>query len=379
MKVLFVLLAALRVAFVGDPQVDSERELEYARKSIYSELRNRNDLDLIIVLGDLVNEKPGLVQASEQLLDQTGKPWFRVHGNHDGSNPVRDTAVTMRHTCFILMNNIRRSRKGGYDGGLSESQKAWLRGQLDKIPAKDRIVICTHIPVSQSRGADSLANILSGRENVLYVSGHTHNVDRRIMERGKEELIVGASCGTWWRGVKDKDGIPYALMNCGAPRGYFVADFKTCTFLSRPGYWYRLAYKAIGRQEGSSAHVLDGTLYVNVFGGSRDGKVSVGVGPASKLEGGLLSAKWPRLLKLIHRYCTAPETRAVIEANSRLSKEYRREHRDEFMPLRDMPSPHVWAIDLDARTLERLKQAGEVTLHYQDRNMRLDEKLLISF
>lgn len=365
MKILFILLAAFRVAFVGDPQVDNERELEYARKSIYSELRSRSDLDLIIVLGDLVNEKPDLIQPSEQLLDQTGKPWFRVNGNHDGRNPVRDTAVTMRHTCFILMNNIRRSRKGGYDGGFSESQKAWLRRQLEKTPANDRVVLCTHIPVSQSRGLDSLANILAGRENVLFVSGHTHNVDRHIVERGTEELVAGASCGTWWRGVKDGNGIPYALMNCGAPRGYFLADFSTAAARQRPGNWYRLSYKAVGREDAASARIIDGTLYVNVFGASREGDASLSVGG--------------KRLKLQHRYCVAPEARDVIEANAKTDKEYRRAHKDEFMPLRNLPSPHIWALDLDPQTEAYLRQAGDVTLHYRDRNMKLAEKLLISF
>lgn len=379
MKILFILLAALRVAFVGDPQVDNERELEYARKSIYNELQNRRDLDLIIVLGDLVNEKPELIYPSEKQLDKTGKFWFRVNGNHDGPNPVKDTAISMRHTCFILMNNIRRSRKGGYDGGFSESQKAWLRRQLEKTPVHDRVVLCTHIPVSQSRGLDSLANILAGRENVLLVSGHTHNVDRHIVERGTEELVAGASCGTWWRGVKDRDGVPYALMNCGAPRGYFVADFSTGRGTQRPGSWYRLSYKAVGREDAASARIIDGTLYVNVFGASREGDALLSVGMSSNRGGGLITARMPRHFRLQHRYCVAPEARDVIEANAKTDKEYRRAHKEEFMPLRNLPSPHIWALDLDPQTEAYLRQAGDVTLHYRDRNMKLAEKLLISF
>ena len=38
----------LRVAFVGDPQVDNETELTYARLSIYKELRERADVKLSI-------------------------------------------------------------------------------------------------------------------------------------------------------------------------------------------------------------------------------------------------------------------------------------------------------------------------------------------
>ena len=51
----------LRVAFVGDPQVDNEKELSYARRSIYDELRGRSDLDMAIFLGDLVNDDVSLL------------------------------------------------------------------------------------------------------------------------------------------------------------------------------------------------------------------------------------------------------------------------------------------------------------------------------
>lgn len=35
------------------------------------------------------------------------------------------------------------------------------------------------------------------------------------------ELVTGASCGFWWVGEKDWEGIPSALMQCGTPRNYF--------------------------------------------------------------------------------------------------------------------------------------------------------------
>ena len=78
----------LRVALVGDPQVNSQAELDYARRSVYRELRERGDLDLVLVLGDLVNEKTELIAPSEASLDSLGCPWLRVNGNHDGPDPV---------------------------------------------------------------------------------------------------------------------------------------------------------------------------------------------------------------------------------------------------------------------------------------------------
>lgn len=51
----------LRVALVGDPQVDDSTEMGYARRSVYRELRWRRDLDMCIFLGDLVNDNMSLL------------------------------------------------------------------------------------------------------------------------------------------------------------------------------------------------------------------------------------------------------------------------------------------------------------------------------
>ena len=58
----------LRVAFVGDPQVDNDTELGYARRSVYRELRERSDIDLAIFLGDLVNDDVALLAPSRASL-----------------------------------------------------------------------------------------------------------------------------------------------------------------------------------------------------------------------------------------------------------------------------------------------------------------------
>ena len=56
----------LRVALVGDPQVDDSTEMGYARRSVYRELRGRRDLDMCIFLGDLVNDNYGVITFGSQ-------------------------------------------------------------------------------------------------------------------------------------------------------------------------------------------------------------------------------------------------------------------------------------------------------------------------
>ena len=129
-----------RVAFAGDPQVDDRTELDFARRSVYSELAARRDIGAVIFLGDLVNEKPELLEPSRRILDSLGKPWFCVAGNHDrdpgkGERGTRafsaaigpaDTAFTMNGIRFILMNNVRTGARGGYEGGFTRGQMDWL-------------------------------------------------------------------------------------------------------------------------------------------------------------------------------------------------------------------------------------------------------------
>ena len=83
MKTILILLSIFTVAFVGDPQVDNATQLDYARRSVYRELRERKDLDLVILLGDLVNDKTELLAPTVATLDSLPCPWLAVPGNHD--------------------------------------------------------------------------------------------------------------------------------------------------------------------------------------------------------------------------------------------------------------------------------------------------------
>lgn len=250
----------LRVAFVADPQVDNPVELDYARRSAYKELREREDLDLVVVLGDLVNDKPGLFAPTIASLDSLGCPWVAVPGNHDRDYGVRprtldsfkkyfgsvDTSFVKEGVRFILMNNIRYSG-GREETGFSEAQKSWLASVLKTADGSRRTVLATHIPLSSAKApfSDSLKTILDDCPDLLLVCGHTHNVFRHSLRlsgtREVEELTAGSLCGTWWRGPKDEEGIPYALQNCGAPKGYFVVDFGKKA--------YSMTYVPLGREK----------------------------------------------------------------------------------------------------------------------------------
>ena len=416
----------LRVALVGDPQVDNPVEMGYARRSIYRDLRGRRDLDLCIFLGDLVNDNMSLLPESLSVIDSLPFQSFMVPGNHDRdvyrgakssgsmSRPrdlstwrklvgYVDTSFVRGNVRFIMMNNVRHAAAGmtDYVGGFTEKQKHWLdsvlvtdvarggkmsRGSVDRSrrPSRGKVtpaltILATHIPFSQMKGRDSVLALIPEHTRILYVSGHTHFVSR---DDSIPEVIAGATCGSWWRGVKDSDGVPYALQSCGAPRGYFVAE------ISRDGD-YRLRYRCVGmddevsvwgvrvecegavrpednivmgKGESEGVTVKEGggvyRLYINVFGGAPDGVVRVrgarrwrivSRSNGVQVDDGsdspdvfMESPRRKRYLVCERSTKTAPEVEQVIEFNASMSRDYRKSHRDEFIPLRRKPSTHLW-------------------------------------
>ena len=424
----------LRVALVGDPQVDNPVEMGYARRSIYRDLRGRRDLDLCIFLGDLVNDNMSLLPESLGVIDSLPFQSFMVPGNHDrdvyrGSKTSGsmsrprdlsswrklvgyvDTSFVRGNVRFIMMNNVRHAAAGmtDYVGGFTEKQKHWLdsvlvtdvarggkmsSGSVDRSrrPSRGKVtpaltILATHIPFSQMKGRDSVLALIPEHTRILYVSGHTHFVSR---DDSIPEVIAGATCGSWWRGVKDSDGVPYALQSCGAPRGYFVAE------ISRDGD-YRLRYRCVGmddevsvwgvrvecegavrpednivmgKGESEGVTVKEGgfvrakkdsgvyRLYINVFGGAPDGVVRgrggrrwriVSRGNGVCVDNGsdspdafMGSPRKKRDLVCERSTKTAPEVEQVIEFNASMSRDYRKSHRDEFIPLRRKPSTHLW-------------------------------------
>ncbi len=386
----------LRVALVGDPQVDDSTEMGYARRSFYRELRGRRDLDMCIFLGDLVNDNMSLLPESVGVVDSLPYQCFMVPGNHDRdvyrgpkSSMHRrrdlstwrkvvgyvDTSFVRGNVRFVLMNNVRPSDSGmtDYVGGFTDRQKHWLDSVLNRGVGETRgrkpsrvcgtpalTILATHIPFSQMKGRDSVLALIPDISRLLFVSGHTHFVSR---DDSIPELIAGAACGSWWRGVRDSDGIPYALQSCGAPRGYFIAD------INRDGT-YDLSYKCIGRpaSEQLSAWAVPNAstgrsyrLYINVFSGSSDGVVRIsGLGRKTySCERSLMAA---------------PEVEQVIRLNASRSRDYRKAHRDEFIPLRRKPSPHLWqTTDLISGPLP-----AHVNVIYRDAHMRIRQRVPLS-
>lgn len=374
----------LRVAFVGDPQVDSAAELAYARKSVYGELGSRKDVDFAIFLGDLVNDKMDLLAPSRAVLDSLPFPWFSVPGNHDrdvygrGRNRdmasyrrvigATDTTFVRGGVRFILMDDVRGKGAQGYEAGFREDQKAWLSAVLAETPPQTLAVLSAHIPFSEFKAQDSLETILSRHPRLLLMSAHTHMMARHTLVfpagLAVEEVLAGATCGSWWRGVPDERGIPRSYQNCGAPPCYYLADFS--------GGEYRLDYKTLGRpaSEKASAWVVDSSrLVLNVYGGATGGTVRV------KLPGRLRWITVPASAE------AAPEQIVVDRFNKTLDAKGRARN-PLHIPMRLVASPHVWAIDLSGspRLLSALQRSAgkRVKIRYSDPSLSFSTSVEVS-
>ena len=397
MKSLFILplifllqaCGSYRVAFVGDPQVDNETELTYARESIYSELRERSDIGLAVFLGDLVNDDVRFLEPTRATLDSLPYPWTCVPGNHDRdfygkkkgkivsidgavneSRPrdmatysrvisAPDTTFVHSGVRFIMMDDVRRVGKLGYEGGFREDQKKWLEAVLADTPGGMLAVLSAHIPFSQFGALDSLEAILSKHPKTLLMCGHTHTMARHTLKfpggLAMEEVLTGASCGSWWRGRPDSHGIPSATQNCGAPRAYYIADFSP--------RGYRLSAKVVGESPTlqASAWIADSTrLVVNVYAGADDGKVQV------KIPG---VSGW---IDVPHRREPAPEAYEVVAFNRTLPAQ--RSHNPLFIPMLTVGSPHIWAVNFarNAELCEALKEGTVIEIRYEDASMSFD-------
>jgi hypothetical protein len=154
------------------------------------------------------------------------------------------------------------------------------------------------------------------------------------------ELSAGASCGFWWVGERDADGIPSALQQCGTPRNYFVLDFDDTH--------YTMRCKAIGRDvrhqmtihvtgiDTLDTHLRDmkdvpgGQLMMTVYGGCDSTTVRC------RIDGGeWLACQKTKMID--------PNVARTREMN--LLKAYPTTY-NRMNPLRHRESHQVWTLEL---------------------------------
>lgn len=271
-----------------------------------------------IALGDIVGDHLDLYDPYNRINAKCGFPWHNVIGNHDLNFMAREDryadetfkrvfgpttyAFQYSKVHFIVLNNIYWEgftqlradgwpRRGQYRGHIRPQQFEYIRNYLKHVPADERIVICSHIPLINHADIDKkhetaetrqLMQLLSGHRYTLSFSGHTHINMNYFLDAADGYRAPGgakhhhcnltATCGSWYRGPLDVEGIPFSPGRDGSPKGYAVVRFKGAED-------YHVDVRSLGLPENDRMSIsfpqvvetgsLGNTeIHVNVFAGS---------------------------------------------------------------------------------------------------------------
>lgn len=346
-----------RLNVLGDIQVSNAQELEYASRTILPELMGKDSTEVNLFMGDLVNNNLSLYPYLRSLIESLPSRSYTVVGNHD-----RDVdTVSWRQTAsycaqfgaqtyafnqgdvhFIVLNNVYGKGARGYEGRLTDSQLQFVRADLEHVAPSRLVVLVMHIPLGVTRNRDDLFAAVAGRP-VLALTAHLHRVMRAFHHYGGNtipELGAGATCGFWWVGERDWQGVPMALQQGGTPRNYFVIDFDG------PRYTFRCKGVGLDAAQQLSVHItgidtLDAHLrdmqavalrqaLFTVWGGCDSTQVRC------RIDGG----PWTVCQKAS---VMDPNAARVREQN--LSKAYPTPY-SRRNPIRKQESPQIWSFPL---------------------------------
>lgn len=253
---------------VGDVQVRDFHEVEYANRSIFTELAEADDHTFNLWLGDLCFDNLAMLPVLKNMMDFLPSKSWTVMGNHDrdyvlplshqnntytGIFGAADYSFNRGNVHFIVLNSIIGTDKKKYHEGLRPQQIRFIKNDLSHVPFDKQLVIVLHAPISGfDEGLDELLEVLEGRGHVLVIAGHWHKAIRRFVH-GKgvtiHEVTAGSTCGFWWRGERDWNNVPSSIQYCGTPRNYHVFDF------TKDGYSFRFKGVGMDANKQMSIHV----------------------------------------------------------------------------------------------------------------------------
>ena len=306
-----------RAIFFGDPQPQTQTEIDYIANDIVAELIG-NDAKFGVTLGDIMFDNLSLFGSLNRTIALIGIPWYNVIGNHDLNFEAkldRYSDETFERVYgppyysydygkvhFIVLDNVdwnhdEQRNRATYRGGFGKRQLAFVKADLARVP-KDRLVmLMMHIPLTTTGDRKDLYRLIEKRPYTLSISGHTHWQAHQFIDRGDgwmgakphHHIVNVTVSGSWWKGAKDERGIPHTIMRDGAPNGYSIItfdgakatfDFKAARFPKSHQLRIHAPFSIAGKD---SAKTM---VYVNVFSGSKKSTVKLRVngGPWVELK-----------------------------------------------------------------------------------------------
>lgn len=181
-----------------------------------SDAHQKTPLDFVIINGDLVHDRPDLLQeVKKNYYDKLPIPFYAVPGNHDHADTAfwksvfgyaDNFSIEKNGVGFILANTS--DTKGTY---LPPDHK-FLQRELDKFKSLQTVFIILHIPphiwVPQNPFVDAkeTVELIHQYSNVKAVfHGHDHSLDS-VFYTGKLphffDSHIGGNWGTSYKGYR---------------------------------------------------------------------------------------------------------------------------------------------------------------------------------
>jgi hypothetical protein len=319
-----------RVILFGDPQSRNQEEVGYLMNDVIEDVAGQKAA-FGVSLGDIAFDDLSIYDNQNHAVGLIGIPWYNLAGNHDINYDAPDRTHSMEtfkstfgptyysfnygSAHFVVLDNVAYDGKDSQPGGkhgtyhaeLGARQLTWLENDLKVVPKDQLVVLMMHIPIvtpqanggpeNNLRDLPALFRLLENRPHTLSISAHTHFQEHLFL--GREVGWNGATehhhfncvttCGSWWGGIKNEQGVPHTTMRDGAPNGYAYLNIK--------GNSYSIDFKASQRPEEHQmniyapievprAEVGKTEVLANIFSGSKKSKVEVQVGgnPWIKME-----------------------------------------------------------------------------------------------
>lgn len=381
---------AFEALLFADTQPQTEKELDYIRDDVISELIG-TDAKFGMTMGDIAFDDLAILPRLNAIIGQLGIPWYNVPGNHElnlFAENDRYSLETFKRIYgppyysfnyggvhFVVLDNIEYKgggesdpgdvrKSGGYVAKLGRAQLKWLQRDLDAVPKDTLVFLAMHAPletyVGEAPGITTqdrreLFKLLSGRPNLYSVAGHTHTTEHLYFDkddgfRGPGEFhhhVLSAVSGSWWSGPFDDRGIPTTWQRDGSPNGYHVLEvngtqasvrFKAA---SEPAdYQMRIMYDVhhAGLRPDGLRDYRHGELFDGRMGLSQVPQAGVLVnlfdgGPKSVVR---FSVAGSEMQTMKHVERIDPQTAELFARNAKTKKSW----------VNAMPSSHLWEADL---------------------------------
>lgn len=222
---------------VGDPQPKTARHMKRLKaevapdwKKSVAEIRAEGGQPAMLVLGDVVWDKPELSVEIRRVFAGLDIPVYTVIGNHDHLIAEQEDAASTRNyrevfgptyyafelgdTHFVVLDNIVYHGGKVYEEAIDERQLDWLAEYVKLLPRGSRLCIAMHAPFqkywrnfARMGNGDRLLEIVSDFE-VHFITGHTHINSNCDVAPGAIEHNVAQVAGNLWHAPLNQDGTP---------------------------------------------------------------------------------------------------------------------------------------------------------------------------